>query len=43
MVHNNGPNEMRTITLRLDQNLFAANVPKAEEVTDITDGMQMTA
>jgi hypothetical protein len=43
VVNNTGPNEMRTITLRLDQNLFAANVPKAEEVTDITDGMQVTA
>ncbi len=43
VVNNNGPNEMSTITLRLDQNLFAANVPRAEVVTDITDGMQVTA
>ncbi|MGH7669383.1 MAG: M1 family metallopeptidase [Gemmatimonadaceae bacterium] len=43
VVNNNGPNEMRTITLRLDQNLFAPNVPRAEDVTDITDGMQVTA
>ncbi len=43
VVNNNGPNEMREIVLRLDQNLFTANVPKAETVTDITDGMQVTA
>ncbi|HVB31462.1 MAG TPA: M1 family metallopeptidase [Gemmatimonadaceae bacterium] len=42
VVQNNGPNEMREIVLRLDQNLFAANVPRAEVVTDITDGMQVT-
>jgi hypothetical protein len=43
VVQNDGPNEMRTIMLRLDQNLFAPNVPRAEDVTDITDGMQVTA
>lgn len=43
VVQNNGPNEMHTITLRLDQNLFAANVPRVETVTDITDGMQVTS
>ncbi|HEU4988523.1 MAG TPA: M1 family metallopeptidase [Gemmatimonadaceae bacterium] len=43
VVNNDGPNPMREIVLRLDQNLFAPNVPRAEEVTDITDGMQMTA
>ena len=43
VVQNDGPNEMHSITLRLDQNLFAPNVPRAEEVTDITDGMQVTA
>ncbi len=42
VVRNDGPNEMRTITLRLDQNLFAPNVPRAEDVTDITDGLQVT-
>ncbi|HVX39326.1 MAG TPA: M1 family metallopeptidase [Gemmatimonadaceae bacterium] len=42
IVHNDGPNEMRTIVLRLDQNLFAPNVPRAEVVTDITDGMKVT-
>lgn len=43
VVQNTGPNEMRTITLRLDQNIFAANVPRAETVPSITDGMQVTA
>ncbi|MDE3126778.1 MAG: M1 family metallopeptidase [Gemmatimonadota bacterium] len=43
VVDNAGPNEMREIVLRLDQNLFAPNVPRAEDVTDITDGMQVTA
>ncbi len=43
VVHNNSPGEMREIVLRLDQNLFAPNVPRAETVTDITDGMQVTA
>jgi hypothetical protein len=42
VVHNDGPNTMNSIQMRLDQNLFAANVPKAEEVTDITDGMKLT-
>ncbi len=42
VVHNDGPNTMNTIQMRLDQNLFAANVPKAEQVTDITDGMKLT-
>ncbi len=43
VVNNDGPNQMRDITLRLDQNLFSANVPRAEEVTDITDGMRVTS
>jgi hypothetical protein len=42
VVHNNGPETMNTIQMRLDQNLFAANVPRAEQVTDITDGMKLT-
>ncbi len=42
VIHNNGPNPMNNIRMRLDQNLFAANVPKAEVVTDITDGMKIT-
>ena len=42
VIHNNSDSTMRTIVLRLDQNLFSANVPRAEVVTDITDGMQVT-
>ncbi len=42
VVHNNGPNPMAKIQMRLDQNIFAANVPRAEVVTDITDGMKIT-
>ncbi len=42
VVHNDGPNTMNTIQMRLDQNLYAANVPKAETVPDITDGMKLT-
>jgi len=41
-IHNNSDSAMRTIQLRLDQNLFAANVPKAESVPEITDGMVVT-
>lgn len=33
---------MDAIVLRLDQNIFRANVPRAETVTEITDGMQLT-
>jgi hypothetical protein len=43
VVNNNGPNPMDVITLRLDQNIYAANVPKAEDVPAITDGMKVTA
>src|ERR1019366_7297817 len=42
VVHNNSPNPMNSIQMRLDQNLFAANVPRAEVVTDITDGLKLT-
>ena len=41
-IHNNSDSAMRTIQVRLDQNLFAANVPKAEAVPEITDGMKVT-
>ncbi len=41
-VHNNSDSALRTIQMRLDQNLFAPNVPRAEVVTDITDGMKLT-
>jgi hypothetical protein len=42
VVHNNSDSVLRTIQMRLDQNLFAPNVPRAEVVTDITDGMRLT-
>ena len=42
VVHNRSDSALRTIQMRLDQNLFAPNVPRAEVVTDITDGMKLT-
>lgn len=42
VIHNNSDSAMRTIQVRLDQNLFAANVPRAEAVPEITDGMRVT-
>jgi hypothetical protein len=42
VIHNNSDSAMHEIVLRLDQNLFAPNVPRAEVVTDITKGMQVT-
>ncbi len=42
VIHNASDSAMTTIQLRLDQNLFRANVPKLEAVTQITDGMQIT-
>ncbi len=41
-IHNNSPDTMRTVQLRLDQNLFGPNVPRAEKVTEITEGMKIT-
>ncbi|MEO9250083.1 MAG: M1 family peptidase, partial [Gemmatimonadaceae bacterium] len=42
VVHNNSDSAMRTIVLRLDQNIYRANVPRAETVPEITDGMVVT-
>ncbi|MEO6877901.1 MAG: M1 family peptidase, partial [Gemmatimonadaceae bacterium] len=42
VLHNNSDSAMTSVVLRLDQNLFAANVPRAEVVTEITDGMKVT-
>ncbi len=39
MVHNTSDSAMTSIQLRLDQNIFAANEPRAEMVPEITDGM----
>jgi hypothetical protein len=42
VIHNNSDSAMTSIVMRLDQNLFSANVPRAEVVTDITSGMNVT-
>ncbi len=42
VLHNNSPEPMQTIVLRLDQNIFAANVPRDRTVPEITDGMTVT-
>ncbi|HEX7020804.1 MAG TPA: M1 family metallopeptidase, partial [Gemmatimonadaceae bacterium] len=42
VIHNAGPDTLRTIVLRLDQNMFAANAPKLESVPEITEGMKIT-
>ncbi len=42
VIHNNSDSALRTIQLRLDQNLFAANVVRAGTVSEITDGMRVT-
>jgi len=42
VLHNNSDSAMRVIVMRLDQNIYAANVPRAEQVPDITDGMKIT-
>ena len=43
VVRNTSDTTMSRIVLRLDQNIFAPNVPRAETVTQITEGMQLTA
>jgi hypothetical protein len=42
VIHNNSDSAMHTIVLRLYQNIYAANVPRAETVPDITEGMVVT-
>jgi hypothetical protein len=42
VIHNHSDSAMHSVVLRLDQNLFAPNVPRAEQVTEITDGMVVT-
>lgn len=42
VVKNNSNDSLSTIRVRLDQNIFAPNVPRAEEVTEITEGMKVT-
>ncbi len=42
VLHNNSDSAMRTIVMRLDQNIYAPNVPRDQQVPDITDGMKIT-
>jgi len=42
VLHNNSPEELRNIVLRLDQNIFAENAPRDRSVPSITDGMNVT-
>ena len=41
-IHNNSDSVMRSLVLRLDQNIFAPNVARAGPVIEITGGMQVT-
>jgi hypothetical protein len=41
-IHNNSDSVMRSLVLRLDQNLFAPNVARASPAIEITDGMRIT-
>jgi hypothetical protein len=40
--HNTSSNPLRQLVLRLDQNIYAPNVARAEQVPDITEGMRVT-
>ena len=42
VLHNNSDSAMRTIVMRLDQNIYAPNVPRDQQMPDITDGMKIT-
>ena len=42
VLHNTSDSAMRSIQLRLDQNIFAPNVPRDEPVPEITDGMKVS-
>ena len=41
-IHNTSDSALTQVALRLDQNVFAANVPRLEQVSEITDGMVLT-
>lgn len=43
VVQNTSDSAMRVIELRLDQNLFAPNVPRGEVLPNLTDGMHVTS
>ena len=42
VIHNTSPTALTTIQLRLDQNIFAPNVPRGDVVPEITEGMGVT-
>lgn len=42
-IHNTSDHTMESLQLRLDQNLFRANVPKLESVTEITGGIEVSS
>jgi len=42
VLHNNSPEPLQNIALRLDQNIFAPNVPRGSTVPEITEGMVVT-
>jgi len=42
VLHNNSPEAMQDISFRLDQNIFRQNVPRNRQVSEITDGMNVT-
>jgi hypothetical protein len=42
VLHNNSDSALNRIVMRLDQNIFAPNVPRAVTVSEITDGMRIT-
>jgi len=41
VIHNNSPTEMNSIQIRLDQNIFAANVLRSRTAPDLTGGMEV--
>jgi hypothetical protein len=43
VVHNNSPDSMRSIVLRLDQNIFRPEAVRATRLPELTDGMRITA
>ncbi len=42
VIHNTSDSTLSSVHLRLDQNIFAPNVPRLETVPEITDGMPVT-
>src|SRR5262245_37726353 len=42
VLQNNSDSALGTVQLRLDQNLFAPNVPRSETLPELTDGMHLT-